>query len=154
MHKFRGSSCLSHTSQSDDVFQYYLSFVEALIYMLSSITKKGEIESATNPRVVLVINNNIYIIELIFTWESFQKSSMIWVWKCLKKWTPQNAKTSIGKSSRLHFWFSDQRSHWVHRKANTIKRGWGCVNVLVAQVLGDLTPSTISTIHYLTHTHK
>ena len=37
-----------------------ISFVEALIYMLSSITKKGEIESATNPRVVLAINNNIY----------------------------------------------------------------------------------------------
>ena len=85
--------------------------------MLPSITKKGEIESATNPRVVLAINNNIYIIELIFTWESFQRSSMIWVWKCLKKWTPQNAKTSIGKSSRLYFWFSDQRSHWVHRKS-------------------------------------
>jgi hypothetical protein len=34
--------------------------------MLSSITKKGEIESATNPRVVLVINNNIYLIELIY----------------------------------------------------------------------------------------
>jgi len=33
--------------------------------MLSSIIKKGEIESATNPRVVLVINNNIYVIELI-----------------------------------------------------------------------------------------
>ena len=50
--------------------RYYsliISFVEALIYMLSSITKKGEIESATNPRVVLVINNNIYIIELIVT---------------------------------------------------------------------------------------
>ena len=29
--------------------QSYLSFIEALIYMLSSITKKGEIESATIP---------------------------------------------------------------------------------------------------------
>ena len=37
--------------------------------MLSSVTKKVEIESATNPRVVLAINNNIYIIELIVTWE-------------------------------------------------------------------------------------
>ena len=23
------------------------------------------------------------------------------------------------------FYFSDPRSHWVYRKANTIKRGWG-----------------------------
>jgi hypothetical protein len=36
-----------------------ISFVEALIYMLSSITKKGEIESTFAPLVVLVINNNI-----------------------------------------------------------------------------------------------
>ena len=53
-----------------------ISYVEALIYMLSSITKKGEIESATNPRVVLVINNNIYIIELMPTQRIFQESSI------------------------------------------------------------------------------
>ena len=75
MHKFRGSSCLSHTSQSDDVI-HIISYIEALIYMLSSITKKGEIESATNPRVVLVINNNIYIIELMPTQRIFQESSI------------------------------------------------------------------------------
>ena len=36
-------------------------------------------------------------------------------------------------------------------KANTIKRGWGCVDDLVAQVLSDLAPSTISNFHYNTH---
>ena len=41
-----------------------LSFVKALIYMSSSIIKGG-IESVTNPRVVLVIHNNIYVIELM-----------------------------------------------------------------------------------------
>ena len=34
-------------------------------YMLIIITKKGEIEIATNPWVVLVVINNIYLIELI-----------------------------------------------------------------------------------------
>ena len=33
--------------------------------MLSSITKKGEIESTFAPLVVLVIHNNIYLIELM-----------------------------------------------------------------------------------------
>ena len=36
--------------------------------------QKGEIESATNPRVVLVINNNIYVIELMPIQRSFQES--------------------------------------------------------------------------------
>ena len=52
---------------------FIISFVEALIYMLSSITKKGEIESAFNPWVVLVINNNIYVIDLMNTDDRFQK---------------------------------------------------------------------------------
>ena len=41
------------------MFFILLSFVEAFIYMLSSITKKEEIESAANLQVVLVIHNNI-----------------------------------------------------------------------------------------------
>ena len=41
--------------------------------MLSSITKKGEIESTFPPLVVLVINNNIYVIELMFPLSIFQE---------------------------------------------------------------------------------
>ena len=41
-------------------------------------------------------------------------------------WTPQNAKDKDWQRLKtLHFHFSDPRSHWVHRKANTIKRAWG-----------------------------
>ena len=55
----------------------------------------------------------------------------------------------IGKSFKtLHFWLSDQRSHWVHRKANTIKRGWGFDHELVAQVLEDIALKTLN--HILT----
>ena len=49
------------------LYSLIISYVEALIYMLSSITKKGEIESTFAPLVVLVINNNIYIMELMFS---------------------------------------------------------------------------------------
>ena len=41
--------------------------------MLSSITKKGEIESTFARLVVLVINNNIYVIELMFPLSMFQE---------------------------------------------------------------------------------
>ena len=45
--------------------------------MLSSITKKGEIESTSAPWVILVINVNIYLIELtLFQDYYFRKSSM------------------------------------------------------------------------------
>ena len=47
------------------LYSLIISYVEALIYMLSSITKKGEIESTFAPLVVLVIHNNIYLIELM-----------------------------------------------------------------------------------------
>ena len=53
---------------------------------------------------------------------------------------------SIGKSFKtLHFWLSDQRSHWVHRKANTIKRGWGVDHDSIAQVLRDIAPKPSTT---------
>ena len=57
----------------------------------------------------------------------------------------------IGKSSKtLHFWLSDPRSHWVHRKDNTIKTGWGFDHDLVAQMLSDIAPQILkhfSTFH-------
>ena len=41
--------------------------------MLSSITKKGEIESTFAPLVVLVINNNIHVIGLMVPLSLFQE---------------------------------------------------------------------------------
>ena len=101
MHKFRGRSCLSHTSQSDDVLHSYYHFVEALIYMLSSITKKGEIESATNPWVVLVIHNNIQLIELIAIQVKCFRKFNGWHGMDQRCGPLKMLKTNIGKSSRL-----------------------------------------------------
>ena len=42
-----GGALAYHILLKATMFLFLLSFVEALIYMLSSITKKGEIESAT-----------------------------------------------------------------------------------------------------------
>jgi hypothetical protein len=94
--------------------------------MLSSITKKGEIESTSAPWVILVINVNISLVGLILLSSIFQISSTV-EWQDKRMWNPfKMLRTHIGSSSRLYsFHFSDPRSHWVHRKANTIKRGWG-----------------------------
>jgi hypothetical protein len=69
--------------------------------MLSSITKKGEIESATNPRVVLVINNNIYVIDLMLIDISFQKRSMIGMARTSECGPLKMLRTRIGKAPRL-----------------------------------------------------
>ena len=45
--------------------------------MLSSITKKGEIESTSAPWVILVIHDNTSIIGLILLPSAFQKSSTL-----------------------------------------------------------------------------
>ena len=55
------------------LYSLIMSYVEALVYMLSPITKKGEIESTFAPLMVLVINNNIYVIELMFPLSIFQE---------------------------------------------------------------------------------
>ena len=48
--------------------------------MLSSITKKGEIESTSAPWVILVINVNISLVGLTLLPSMFQKSStMKWL---------------------------------------------------------------------------
>jgi len=89
-----------------------LSFVDALIYMFSSITKKGEIESATNPRVVLLIHNNIWLIELISIEVDYFRKFNDWKWYGLEMWTPQNAKEKYWqKLKTLRFYLSDPRSH-------------------------------------------
>ena len=83
--------------------------------MLSSITKKGEIESTSAPWVVLVININISLVGLIFLSSIFQISSTV-EWRGQEDVEPlQDAKdkglAQAQKLKALHFLFSDPRSH-------------------------------------------
>ena len=94
--------------------------------MLSSITKKGEIDSKSAPWVVLVINVNISLIGLTFLSSTFHKvqqrhgmDKRMWnPFKVLK--TKDWLKL---KSSRLYFLLLVIQDHIESiGKANTIKR--------------------------------
>ena len=95
--------------------------------MLSSITKKGEIESTSTPRVILVINANISLVVLILSSSIFQISPTV-EWHGL-----EDVETLIeakdkglaqAQSTRLYiFYFSDLDHIESIGKANTIKRG-------------------------------
>ena len=96
-------------------------------YHLSLASRSaGDYESTFAPLVVLVIHVNIHIVGLTSLSSIFQISSIVawqghedvYPFKMLRTWNWQSFKT-------LHFLLSDPRSHWVHRKANSIKRGWG-----------------------------
>ena len=83
--------------------------------MLSSITKKGEIESTSAPWVVLVINVNIFLVGLMSLSSIFQMSSTV-EWRGQEDVEPlQDAKdrrmAKAQKLRTLHFHFSDPRSH-------------------------------------------
>ena len=80
--------------------------------MLSSITKKGEIESTSPPWVVLVINVSISLVGLIPLPSAFQISPTM-AWQGQEDVEPlQNAKDKDWqKLKTLHFHFSDPRSH-------------------------------------------
>ena len=83
--------------------------------MLSSITKKGEIESTSAPWVILVIKVNISLVGLMLLPSMFQISSTM-QWHGLKDVEPfQDAKDkglAQTSSSRLFIlYFSDPRSH-------------------------------------------
>ena len=83
--------------------------------MLSSITKKGEIESTTAPWVILVINLNISLVGLILLPSMFQISSTM-EWHGLEDVEPLQVPEDKGlaqaQSSGLYiFYFSDPRSH-------------------------------------------
>ena len=83
--------------------------------MLSSITKKGEIESTNAPCVVLVINANISLVELILLSSIFQISPTV-EWHGQENVEPlQDAKDkglAQAQSLGLYiFYFSDPRSH-------------------------------------------
>ena len=70
MHKFRGSSCLSHTSQSDDVFQSYDHLAKLWSICCHQLPKGGDWK-CNYPWVVLVIPNNIYLIELMISQDKY-----------------------------------------------------------------------------------
>ena len=83
--------------------------------MLSSITKKGEIESTSAPWVILVINANIYLVGLMLLPSMFQISSIM-EWHGLEDVEPLQDAEDKGlaqaSSSRLFILhFSDPRSH-------------------------------------------
>ena len=83
--------------------------------MLSSITKKGEIESTSAPWVILVIHDNISLVGLILLPSMFQISSTM-EWLGQEDVEPlQDAKdrrlAKAQKLRTLHFHFSDPRSH-------------------------------------------
>ena len=80
--------------------------------MLSSITKKGEIESTSAPSVILVINVNISLVGLIFSPSIFQISSTV-EWHGQEDVEPlQRVKDTYWQKLKTpHFYFSDPRSH-------------------------------------------
>ena len=83
--------------------------------MLSSITKKGEIESTSAPWVILVINVNISLVGLILLPSMFQISSIM-EWHGLEDVEPLRDHKDKGlaqaQSSGLYIvLFSDPRSH-------------------------------------------
>ena len=84
-------------------------------------------ESTSAPWVILVIHDNVSLVGLTLLSSIFQISSTQ-EWHGQEDVEPfQDAKDkglAQAQSSGLYiFYFSDPRSHLVHRKANTIKMG-------------------------------
>ena len=105
--------------------------------MLSSITKKGEIESTSAPWVILVINVNISLVGLMFLPSMFHISSTM-EWHGLEDVEPLQCAKYKGlaqaQSSGLYiFYFSDPRSHCVHRKPILLRRDEVLLNEVLAQ---------------------
>ena len=95
--------------------------------MLSSITKKGEIESTSAPWVIFVINVNISLVGLMLLSSMFQISSTM-EWHGLEDVEPlqddEDKGLAQGQSSRLYILLLVIQDHIESRgKANTIKRG-------------------------------
>ena len=101
--------------------------------MLSSITKKWEIESTFAPLVVLVIYANIHFGGLMLSSSIFQTSSIM-AWQGQEDVEPfKMSRTSLA-STRLFIFILVIQDHIESiGKANTIKRGWGIVDEVVAQ---------------------
>ena len=95
--------------------------------MLSSITKKGEIESTSAPWVILVINVNISLVGLTLLPSMFQISSTM-KWHGLKDVEPlQDAKTKdwlkLQPQDSTFYILVIQDHIESIGKANTIKEG-------------------------------
>ena len=75
MHKFRGSSCFSHTSQSVDANHWLYLLSKLWSICCHQLPKRGRLKAQLLPRVVLIIDHNICIIGLICFPNIFQKSS-------------------------------------------------------------------------------
>ena len=79
--------------------------------MLSSITKKGEIEITSAPWVILVIHVNISLVGLILLSNIFQMSSTV-EWQGKRMWNPfKMLRTNMGKSSRLYIFILVIQDH-------------------------------------------
>ena len=81
----RGAYACYMSFQSFTCYSLYLYL--KLWCMLSSITKKGEIESTSAPWVILVINVNISLVGLILLPSIFQMSSTL-EWQDKRMWNP------------------------------------------------------------------
>jgi hypothetical protein len=69
-------------------------------------------ESVTNPRVVLVINNNIHAIELMPTQVKISGSSITGMARTSECGPSQNAQDMDWQKLKTpHFWLSDPRSY-------------------------------------------
>ena len=105
--------------------------------MLSSITKKGEIESTSAPWVILVINVNISLVGLMFLPSMFQISSTM-EWHGLEDVEPlQDAKDkglAQDPSTRLYILLLVIQDHIESiEKPILLKGGEVLLNELLAQ---------------------
>ena len=79
--------------------------------MLSSITKKGDIESTSAPWVILVINVNISLVGLIFSSSIFQKVQQRHGMDKRMCNPSKVLRIKIGKSSRLFIYILVIQDH-------------------------------------------
>src|SRR3990170_7055282 len=118
--------------------------------MLSSITKKGEIESTSAPWVILVINVNISLVGLTLLPSMFQISSTM-QWHGLEDVEPlQNAEDkglAQAQSTRLYIFILVIQDHIESIGKPILLRGDEVLlNGLLAQVLSDMAPKPSATL--------
>ena len=117
--------------------------------MLSSITKKEEIESTSAPWMILVINVNISLVGLILLSIIFQMSSTL-EWQDKRMWNPfKMLRTNIGKRSRLYIFILVIQDHIESiGKPILLKGDEVLLNGLLAQVLNDTAPKPSATFSF------
>ena len=128
MHKFRGSSCFSHTSQTVDANHWLYLLSKLWSICCHQLPKRGRTKAQLLPRVVLIIDHNICIIGLMCFPSIFQKKFkrcyvLRFMWRCPSMQERNNIGSRFKQEASS---FYILRNHfWVNRKADTIKRGWG-----------------------------